>query len=126
VTGGLRRRLHDFGSRNAQALVGHPAQALLSQSWPRIWISVRQVFRTAVNFDDFFLEFVKHTFERYPKAAIFLDGFSLRMLLEECCAEYDRRMHAFDAQLLKPVFLPRLAGFVLAGLRLGRVGRGRR
>ena len=76
VTGGLRRRLHDFGSRNAQALVGHPAQALLSQSWPRIWISVRQVFRTAVNFDDFFLEFVKHTFERYPKAAIFLDGFS--------------------------------------------------
>jgi hypothetical protein len=60
------------------------------------------------------------------QAAIFLDGFSLRKLLEECCAEYDRRMHAFDAQLLKPVFLPRLAGIVLAGLRLGMVGRGRR
>jgi hypothetical protein len=52
------------------------------------------------------------------EAGVFLDGFSVRGLLEECCAEYVRRMEAFDPDLLQPRFLPRLATFALAGLRL--------
>jgi hypothetical protein len=76
VTNAMRRKLRDFTSRHTQALVDHPAQVLLAQAWPRIWVSVRQVWRTADNFDEFFLAILRHVIGRYPNAAIFLDGFS--------------------------------------------------
>jgi len=53
------------------------------------------------------------------EASIFLEGFTLRRLVEECCAEHQRRMGEFDPDLLRPRFLPSLAGLVLAALRLG-------
>ena len=53
------------------------------------------------------------------QASVFIDGFSLRNCIEECCAEHARRMKAFDPELLQPRFLPRLAAIALAGLRLG-------
>ena len=52
------------------------------------------------------------------EASIFIDGFSLRALVEVCCAEHRRRMQAFDPDLLQPRLLPRLAAVALAGLRL--------
>lgn len=52
------------------------------------------------------------------QASVFLDGFTLRGLIEECCTEHARRMGEFDPELLQPRFLPRLAGIALAGLRL--------
>ncbi|HTV45023.1 MAG TPA: hypothetical protein VMF05_06870 [Stellaceae bacterium] len=52
------------------------------------------------------------------EAQVFLDGFSLRGLIEECCAEHARRMRAFDPDLLQPRLLPRLGAIVLAGMRL--------
>jgi hypothetical protein len=60
------------------------------------------------------------------EASVFLDGFSFRSLVEECCAEHTRRMEAFDPDLLQPRFLPRLAALALAGLRLGVSARGSR
>jgi hypothetical protein len=59
------------------------------------------------------------------QASVFLDGFSLRELVEECRTEHARRMAAFDPDLLQPRFLPRLAGAALAGLRLGTSRRSR-
>jgi hypothetical protein len=53
------------------------------------------------------------------QASIFIDGFSLRNLIEECCAEHARRMRRFAPDLLQPRFLPQLAAVALAGLRLG-------
>ena len=52
------------------------------------------------------------------QASVFLEGFTLRGLIEECCAEHERRMRDFDPNLLRPRFLPRMAGMALAGLRL--------
>jgi len=52
------------------------------------------------------------------QASVFLEGFTLRGLIEECCAEHERRMRDFDPNLLRPRFLPRMAGMLLAGLRL--------
>ncbi|MBV9374169.1 MAG: hypothetical protein JO320_03775 [Alphaproteobacteria bacterium] len=52
------------------------------------------------------------------QASVFLEGFTLRGLIEECCAEHERRMRDFDANLLRPRFLPRLARMALAGLCL--------
>jgi hypothetical protein len=52
------------------------------------------------------------------QASVFLEGFTLRSLIEECCAEHERRMRDFDPNLLRPRFLPRLARMALAGLRL--------
>ena len=60
------------------------------------------------------------------EAGVFLDGFSARALVEECCAEYSRRMGMFDPDLLQPRFLPRLAGLMMAGLRLGVRAQGSR
>jgi hypothetical protein len=57
------------------------------------------------------------------QASVFIDGFSLHDLVEECCAEHARRMRAFDPDLLQPQFLPRLAAVALAGLRLGTGSR---
>ena len=53
------------------------------------------------------------------QAAVFIDGFRARSLVEACCAEHARRMKAFDPDLLQPGFLPKLAGIALAGWRLG-------
>jgi hypothetical protein len=52
------------------------------------------------------------------EASVFIEGFSLLALIEVCCAEYRRRMLAFDPDLLQPRLLPRLASVALAGLRL--------
>jgi hypothetical protein len=60
------------------------------------------------------------------EASVFLDGFSLRGLVEACCAEHSRRMHAFDPDLLQPRLLPRLGAVALAGMRLGARARGLR
>ncbi len=59
------------------------------------------------------------------QAGIFLDGFTFRRFVEECCAENARRMADFDNDLLRPRLLPSLAGAALAGLRLlpSRTGR---
>jgi hypothetical protein len=53
------------------------------------------------------------------QASVFLEGFTLRSFVEECCAEHARRMRDFDPDLLRPRFLPKLAAIALAGLRLG-------
>jgi hypothetical protein len=53
------------------------------------------------------------------QASVFIDGFSLRKLFEECCAEHARRMRTFAPDLLQPRLLPHLAAIVLVGLRLG-------
>jgi hypothetical protein len=53
------------------------------------------------------------------QAGVFLDGFSFRGFVEECCAEHARRMAEFDPQLLQPRFLTKLAEISLTGLRLG-------
>lgn len=60
------------------------------------------------------------------EASVFLDGFSLRGLVEECCAEHARRMKAFDPELLQPRLLPRLGAIALAGMRVGALARGLR
>jgi hypothetical protein len=60
------------------------------------------------------------------QAGVFLEGFTLRRFIEECCAEHARRMRDFDPDLLQPRFLPRLAEIALAGLRLGSATRGAR
>jgi hypothetical protein len=52
------------------------------------------------------------------QASVFLDGFTLRGFVETCCAEHARRMRAFDPELLRPRFLPLIAGAALGGLRL--------
>jgi hypothetical protein len=52
------------------------------------------------------------------QASVFLDGFTFRNFVEECYAEHARRMGEFDPDLLRPRFLPALAGIALAGLRL--------
>jgi len=53
------------------------------------------------------------------QASVFLEGFTFRSFVEECCAEHQRRMGEFDPELLQPRFLPKLAGITLNGLRLG-------
>ncbi len=53
------------------------------------------------------------------QASVFLEGFTLRGFVEECCVEHERRMREFAPDLLKPRFLPKLAAIALAGLRLG-------
>jgi hypothetical protein len=53
------------------------------------------------------------------QAGVFLEGFTLRNFVEECCAEHERRMRDFDPDLLKPSFLPKLAAITLTGLRVG-------
>jgi hypothetical protein len=53
------------------------------------------------------------------QASVFLDAFTFRSFVQECCAEHDRRMGEFASDLLRPRFLPTLARIALAGLRLG-------
>ena len=52
------------------------------------------------------------------QAGVFLEGFTFRGFVRECCAEHERRMGEFDPDLLQPRFLPRLAGIALTGLGL--------
>ena len=52
------------------------------------------------------------------QAGVFLEGFTFRRFLEDCYAENARRMTEFDAGLLRPSFLPRLADVALSSLRL--------
>jgi hypothetical protein len=52
------------------------------------------------------------------QVSIFLEGFTFRRFVEDCYAENARRMKEFDAALLRPRFLPDLAGMSLAALRL--------
>jgi hypothetical protein len=58
------------------------------------------------------------------QASVFLDGFTFRRFVEDCYAENARRMADFDADLLRPEFLPRLSGAALASLRLWVFRRG--
>ncbi|HMK84695.1 MAG TPA: hypothetical protein VK437_01955, partial [Steroidobacteraceae bacterium] len=51
-------------------------------------------------------------------ASVFLDDFTFRKFLENCYSENRRRMSEFDAELLRPTFLPRLADASLSSLRL--------
>jgi hypothetical protein len=52
------------------------------------------------------------------QAGIFLDGFTFRRFVEACYSENARRMADFHADLLRPRFLPALAGTALSGMRL--------
>ena len=52
------------------------------------------------------------------QANVFLDGFTFRRFVEECYSENARRMSDFETDLLRPRFLPSLAGAALSGLRL--------
>ena len=54
------------------------------------------------------------------QAGVFLDGFSFRRLIEDCCREHARRMADFAVDLLRPRLLPRLAEFALTGTSFGR------
>jgi hypothetical protein len=51
------------------------------------------------------------------QAGIFLDGFTFRRFVEDCYTENARRMADFEVDLLRPRFLPMLAGAALSGLR---------
>jgi hypothetical protein len=52
------------------------------------------------------------------QANVFLEGFTFRRFVEACYAENARRMADFSTDLLRPRFLPALAGAALSGLRL--------
>jgi len=52
------------------------------------------------------------------QAGIFLEGFTFRRFVEACYAENARRMAEFEPDLLRPRFLPALAGAALSGMRL--------
>ena len=54
------------------------------------------------------------------QASDFLDGFTFRRFVEDCHAENLRRMKSFDPDLLRPRFLPTLAGTALTAFRLLR------
>jgi hypothetical protein len=53
------------------------------------------------------------------QAGVFIDGFTFRSFVEDCCTEHERRMGEFDPDLLRPRFLPALARTALTGLSLG-------
>ncbi len=52
------------------------------------------------------------------QASMFLEGFTFRRFLEDCYTENARRRGAFEAGLLRPSFLPKLADVALSSLRL--------
>jgi hypothetical protein len=52
------------------------------------------------------------------QASVFLDDFTFRRFLEDCYLENRRRMDVFDSELLRPSFLPQLAGTALSAMRL--------
>ncbi len=59
------------------------------------------------------------------QASMFLEGFTFRRFLEDCYSENRRRMKEFDAELLRPSFLPALADAALTSLRLWNFRRRR-
>jgi hypothetical protein len=59
------------------------------------------------------------------QASVFLEGFTFRRFLENCYNENRRRMKEFDAELLRPSFLPALADAALVSLRLWNFRRRR-
>ena len=59
------------------------------------------------------------------QASMFLEGFTFRRFLEDCYNENRRRMKEFDAELLRPSFLPALADAALTSLRMWNFRRGR-
>ncbi len=59
------------------------------------------------------------------QASMFLEGFTFRRFLEDCYNENRRRMKEFDAELLRPSFLPALADAALTSLRLWNFRRRR-
>jgi hypothetical protein len=58
------------------------------------------------------------------QTAMFLDGFSFRRFVEDCCRENARRMSQFEPGLLQPRLLPGIADLALRGMRLWDRGRG--
>src|SRR5215469_2754486 len=52
------------------------------------------------------------------QANMFLDGFSFRRFVEDCCRENTRRMGVFDPDLMQPRLLPAIAIMAVRGLRL--------
>ena len=91
VTERLRQRVRDYAERHAQAVATHPARHLLATAWPRIWISTRTGWRTAANFDALFLALVPRVFRAYPRAAMFMDGFSFPLGFFDDPRTADRR-----------------------------------
>jgi hypothetical protein len=57
------------------------------------------------------------------QAGTFLPRFSVRRLVEECLGEHERRLGQFEAGLVRPRFMPRLALVVRALTRLGAIVR---
>ena len=57
------------------------------------------------------------------QAGAFLEGFSARRLVEECLAEHSRRLGQFEADLVRPRFMPGLAKAARALARAGAVAR---
>jgi hypothetical protein len=57
------------------------------------------------------------------QANLFLQDFTFRKFLADCYAENNRRMGHFDANLLRPSFMPALAGIALSSLRVLSFGR---
>ncbi len=57
------------------------------------------------------------------QANLFLQDFTFRKFLADCYAENNRRMGHFDADLLRPSFMPALAGIALSSLRVLSFGR---
>ena len=58
-------------------------------------------------------------------ANMFLDGFSFRQFVEDCCRENARRMGVFDPDLMQPRLLPAIANMAVRGLRLWERNRRR-
>jgi hypothetical protein len=57
------------------------------------------------------------------QANLFLQDFTFRKFLADCYTENNRRMGHFDAGLLRPSFMPALAGIALSSLRVLSFGR---
>jgi len=57
------------------------------------------------------------------QANLFLQDFTFRKFLASCYAENSRRMAHFDANLLRPSFMPALADIALSSLRIVSFGR---
>jgi hypothetical protein len=93
--------------RGAQWLRGSTAACYYLRALGRLLRTIRRG-RGANNGRDF----------SATQANVFLEGFTFRSFVEECLSEHARRMKDFDPDLLRPRFLPMLAGVGLAGLRL--------
>jgi hypothetical protein len=57
------------------------------------------------------------------QASTFLEGFSVRRLVDECLAENARRLGEFEAELVRPLLLPRIARGIRAVTGLGTLAR---